>query len=59
MQARQAAIAPARPRACPAGSSSLVLRDGAHPRGTPVFIGLGTIVLIVIIVLVILMLRRR
>jgi hypothetical protein len=34
-------------------------RDGAHPRGTPMFIGVGTIVIIVIIVLVILMLRRR
>jgi hypothetical protein len=38
---------------------SSVPRDGAHPRRTPMFIGIGTIVLIVITVLVVLMLRRR
>ena len=32
---------------------------GAHLRGTPMFIGIGTIVVIVIIVLVVMMLRRR
>jgi hypothetical protein len=32
---------------------------GAHQRGTPMFIGIGTIVVIVIIVLVVMMLRRR
>jgi hypothetical protein len=32
---------------------------GAHLKGTPMFIGIGTIVVIVIIVLVVMMLRRR
>jgi hypothetical protein len=34
-------------------------KAGAQPRGTPMYIGIGTIVLIVIIVLIVLMLRRR
>jgi hypothetical protein len=34
-------------------------KAGAHPERNPMFIGIGTIVLIVIMVLIVLMLRRR